>query len=422
MEKNELEAAELLKKIKAQTEEQLATRADVTTVKRLSEELDSFLKGKDGKVPFPIEALRAMADEKEGVMSKLVNQGLEISKLKNSLNSLPEDMSVRSQILKWKEENKIAIENVIAKRGQMLPEFNLNLEVRAVATPMLPASVMPNGSAYITKFGVDPVMVDVLRTEPTFWDFLKKGKTALQTYIWINKVTTEGAAAFIAPGIYKPGISFAAVAQQSFAKKLAANEKMATELMEDIDGFEDWVRTELFYAVMIKVNTELFTGVESTTNPKGIVNYAVPYNAAYTQVKTTNPNRYDCLAAAETQLRKRYFKGKIVTFVNASDETNMRLTKAISQGQLFNPAPTGVTVVPEQLVPVGSFLCVALDYYNVKVYKDFKITFGWENDDFTKNLVTVVGEMRLHQYVSDNHAGFAIYDTFANVETLITAP
>lgn len=414
------EASKLLKKIKKQTEELLATRADKETVSRLSKEFQDLIKGEDGATPFPITALRAMADEKEGVMKKLVDQGIEIAKLKNTMNELPQDMSVRSQILEWQKKNKEAIENVINKRSQFLPEFKLNLEVRAVASPMLPSTTMPNGSAYITKFGVDPKMVDVLRTDFTFWNYLKKGKTALQTYIWINKVQTQGEAAFIAPGVYKPGISFSAVAQSSTAKKIAASEKMATELMEDIDGFEDWVRTELYYAVMIKANNILFSGVESSTVPKGMTQYAVPYNQAYTGVKTKNPNRYDVIAAAETQLRKEYFKGMIVTFVNATDETNMRLTKAISQGQLFNPAPLGSMVVAEQLVPVGSFLTVAIDYYNVKIYKDFTISFGWENDDFTKNLVTVIGEMRLHQYVSDNHIGFAITDTFANVETLIT--
>jgi hypothetical protein len=47
------------------------------------------------------------------------------------------------------------------------------------------------------------------------------------------------------------------------------------------------------------------------------------------------------------------------------------------------------------------------------------VKLGFENDDFTKNLVTYVAEMRVHSFVSDNDAGFAIYDTFDNVKALI---
>lgn len=419
----------LMKRIEKRTNNMLKGYAEKEQLDELALQFRSLLegtpaKGKEPAVPgLPIEALRALADEKTGILSTVVNQGLEIQKLKNNIDALPADMSLRSQILGWQKSNKEAIDAIRTGESSVLPKpFKVNLDVRAVASPMLPATVMPNGSAYITKFGVAPGMIDTLRIEPTFWDYLKKSKTGLETYIWINKVAAEGEAAFIAPGIYKPGISFSAVAQSSSAKKIADSVKFATELMDDIDGFEAWVRDELMYAVMQKLSVALLSGVASSTAPAGILTLAVPYNDAFTGVETTNPNRYDVIAAAVTQLRKRFFKGQIVTFVNTTDETNMNLTKAVSQGQIFMPPSTGSIIVPEERIPVGTFLTVAVDYYKVLIYKDFEVRFGWENDDFTKNLVTGIGEMRIHQFVSNNHAGFAITDTFANVKTLITAP
>jgi hypothetical protein len=44
-----------------------------------------------------------------------------------------------------------------------------------------------------------------------------------------------------------------------------------------------------------------------------------------------------------------------------------------------------------------------------------------ENDDLTKNLMTVIGERRIHTYSSDNFAGSFIYDTYANVKAAIAA-
>lgn len=424
---DEADVEALLVKIEKRTANKLKGFAEKTEVDKLALELRTLLQGspaKDGMeaIPaLPISALREIADEKTGVLSKMVAQGLEISKLKNTINDLPSDMSLRSQILSWKKENEAVIKELREGGSNILPKpFKIELDVRAVASPMLPATVMPNGSTYITKFAVQKEMVDTLRIEPTFWEYLRKSKTSVQTYVWINKVATEGAAAFIAPGIPKPGISFSAVAESSYAKKIADSVKFATELLDDIDGFEAWVREELMYAVMEKLSSTLFNGVGSSTLPTGVYTLGVPYNDAFTGVKTTNPNRYDAITASVTQLRKRFFKGPFVTFVNTTDETNMNLTKAISQGQLFLPASTGSTIVSEERIPVGSFLTVAVDYYKLKIYKDFEVKFGWENDDFTKNLITGIGEMRIHQYVSSNHAGFAIKDTFANVQTLIT--
>lgn len=420
-------ATVLLKRIEKRTTNMLKGYAEKEEVETLALQFRALMEGTPAKgdkpavAGLPIEALRSLADEKTGILNTVVNQGLEIQKLKNNIDSLPEDMSLRSQIAGWQKKNKDIIDNIRSGASNTLPApFKVNLEVRAVASPMLPSTAMPNGSSFITKFGVAPGMVDVMRIEPTFWDYLKKSKTGLETYIWINKVPTQGVAAFIAPGIYKPGVSFSAVAQSSSAKKIADSVKFATELMDDIDGFEAWVRDELMYAVMEKLSSQLLTGALTSTTPAGITTLAVPYNAVFTGVKTTNPNRYDCIAAAVTQLRKRFFKGKIVTFVNTTDETNMNLTKAVSQGQLFMPPSTGSIIVPEERIPIGTFLTVALDYYKILIYKDFEIRFGWENDDFTKNLVTGIGEMRIHQYLSDNNAGFAILDTFVNVATLIT--
>ena len=77
-------------------------------------------------------------------------------------------------------------------------------------------------------------------------------------------------------------------------------------------------------------------------------------------------------------------------------------------------------VVEDNNIPVGYVQVALLDYYKVSVYKEFQLTWGWENDDFTKNLVTAVAEMRIHQWFSENHTGAFIYDTFDNIKTAIT--
>ena len=195
-------------------------------------------------------------------------------------------------------------------------------------------------------------------------------------------------------------------------------EQVATELLQDIDGFASWVEQELTYQLKAKLNTTLMTGTASSTVPAGIQTISSAYTL--TTVKTTNPNNWDAIRACVAQLRSGNLEGVVTAFLNPVDYANMVLTKAVSQGQIFMPAETGATIVEDNNIPVGYVQVALLDYYKVLIYKDFSMAFGWENDDFTKNLVTVIAEMRIHQFFSENHTGAFIYDTLDNVKTAIT--
>lgn len=366
-----------------------------------------------------IEALREIADDKKGVLAICAAQGLEIQQLRDAMKkAAPVDLSIRAQMVAWMEKNKEAIVKVRAGQKADLEDLEIQLDVRA-DSPMLPSTVMPGGSAYITRFEVKPGINELLRPEPTFWDFIKKGSTNAETYIWINKRPTVGAAAWIGPGVYKPAISFTVAKEVSYAKKIAANEKMATELLEDIDGFKSWVEDELYYQVMQKVNDTLSgDGAGDTETPEGIKHMSIPYNVL-TGVSTTDANFWDAVKAAVTMLRVTRFRGQIVAFVNSVDLANGVMTKAQNQGQLFIPPATGAMIVEDLNMPLGFINVVAMDYYKVLIYKGFRMQWGLENDDFTKNLRTVIGELRLHNFHSSNYNGFSIYDSIANIVAAI---
>jgi len=409
-EKAEQEA--LLQKIKDNVAEQLKTRATSDELSKITEQLKQL------KDSLPMDAIRAMADAESGAMKVLATQGLELQRMKQQLAAGGEDMSIRSQVKKFFDDNKEVIQAIRSGQKRDIPIFELQINHRAAASPMLPSTVMSAGKTHITRTEKQPGIVDILRDDWTFWNFLIKGTTNSETYVWVNKKNVQGEAAFIAPGIYKPGVSFELVAEASYAKKVAANQKMATELLEDIDGFTTFVEDELYTAVMDVANDTLMTGPGSTTAPKGAFSYGVPYGL--TGITVENPNYWDAIKAGVTQLRTAKFRGLIACFINPIDEANMILSRAKEQGQLFIPPATGAMIVSDNRVEQGKLALVAMDYYKVKIYKAFRMMWGWENDDFTRNLVTVIGEMRLHQFVSENHLGFAIYDDFDNVVAALT--
>ena len=366
--------------------------------------------GEDGKPVVDLAAVKEMLaeDGEKSLRSIIKKQGITIEALKEKKE--PQDMSVRGQVKAWQEKNADAIKKVLSGQRATLEPFQLR-----VASPMTPANTY-NSSAYLPQPEFEAGANDIVRVQPTFWDYLRKGRTSSAAYVWVNKKNPLGAAGFIGPGVAKPGISFEIDTEISNAKKVAASEKVAMEILDDIDGMTSWVLDELRYQVMIKTNATLMTGVASSTVPAGIQTLSVAYTA--TGVSTHSANNFDVLRAAAAQLRSGNLVGPITYFVNPIDKANMDMTKAISAGVYIDKGLPG-PVVEDNNIPVGYFQAALLDYYRILIYQDFTVTWGWENDDFTKNLVTALGEMRLHQIFSENYTGAFIYDTFANVKTAI---
>jgi hypothetical protein len=404
---------DLEKRMKLEPDSQAKTEmmAAITDAKKEYEKLATRMKDlDDDKINLLKELLGT--DEK-GVRTMLQKQGETLTKLQAKIEQGPEDLSIRSQVAKWRDANKDAIAKLKNGIKTELPALEIRLN-----SPMTPSNTL-NGSSYLPRPEFEAGATEIIRPKLTFWDFITKGRASSAVYVWVNKVNPEGAAAWIGPGVAKPGISLELTTEQSNAKKVAASEKVALELLEDVEGFSSYIEQELKFQVDKATNTVLMTGVASATSPAGIQTLSVPYSLA--GVATDNPNNWDALVAVEAQLEAGNLDGMITHFVNPVDYANMILTKASAQGQLFVPRMPKGAIVVDNNIAVGFFQSGILAYYNVKIYKDYTVTYGWENDDFTKNLVTLVGERRIHQYFKEPHTGAFVYDSFADVKAAISA-
>jgi len=402
------EKQELLDKINGMLETRM-TKEAVTAM--MNEQFKSL----------PVESLRAIADEKTGAMAVLKKQGEEIEALKTRSASMEKPKSLTDQIKDWQTRNKAAIEKIKGgEKAELSP-----LEVRAVASPMTPATVDSGSSLLLPAPYVEPGITDLLRVPPNLWNTIRKGRTNSSVYVWVNKSNPQGAAAFIGPGVAKPGVSFELVTDISNAKKIAVSAKAATELLQDFSGMEDMIRGEMSFKLYDELNAKLMTGVASSTVPAGLRTLSVPYTA--TSIKIPAPNALDAITAVNAYLRSGLLSGRIVDFINPIDAANIQAAKTAQGVYIFPPFTAlsglsipGVEIVTDPNIPVGYVQAAFLDYYRVLIYEDFNIKMGWENDDFTRNLVTWIGEMRIHQFFNQAYTGFAIYDTFANIITKIT--
>lgn len=397
--------------------------AELPDGKDANEQLRSIgLLDKDNKPTVDLEKLKEMlGDDDKGIRSILKAQGEALTALQENNNKPNQNLSTADQIRAWQEENKEALAQLKAGVKVDLPP----LQLRVATSPMLKSTQAANPVPYYIDMGA-PVY-DLIRIKPTFWNRLRKGRTSLSSFPWVNKTNKQGNAAFIGEGVLKPLASFDLTPETSNAKKVAEAMKMSTELLYDVEGFETMVENELRYEVEMAANTAVLTGTLSSTSPAGVTTIASPYTLV--GVETTNPNNADAIRAAKAQLISLFFDRDIVAFINPVDAANMDLTKADDSGVYMLPPFTtsdgrviaGVPVIEDNNIPVGYLLIGDMDKYRILMYQDFHIAWGWENDDFRKNLITVLGEMRIHQYSSANWAGAFVYDTFANIKTAILA-
>jgi len=400
--------------------EGIATKAELEAIRE--SQADS-MKG------VSIESLRALVDEKEGVMQIIARQGLEMQRLSAKLEKAEdrgEDMSIRAQVTRWVEKNKEQLDPKTVRANRSIPQMELRLD-----SPMHVSTVNSTSSPYIGKTQYEGGINDFVRIQPNFWDYIKKGRSSAATYVWVNKTNPQGSAAFIGPGVAKPGVSFKIVAATSNAKKIADSAKAGTELLQDIEGMVTFIEDELRYKVMIKANERAMVG-DAVADPEditGIQTLSIDWPAD-SGIKTTTPNYMDALRAGVGYMRSGLLQGPITIFINPIDSTNMDLSKADNSGvYLLPPFVTangknvaGAVVVEDYNIEVGHVQFAFLNYYRILIYKDFMIDWGWENDDFTKNLVTAIGEMRVHQFFNDIYTGAFLYDTFENIIEEITKP
>ena len=360
-----------------------------------------------------------LKNQKIDLIQKDVQSALEQIQAMNENGNNKADLSVRDQIKKHLEANKDKFEAF--KRGES-KAFEIPVTMKAVATMLV--SNATGSSAYLPYREIVPGFVDLVRNQPFLENYVNSSPTSRANIVWVNKVNPEGQAAMTAEGALKSQIDFNFTTETSTARKVTDFIKVSTEMIDDIDFVAAAIENELRYQIDMKVDEQLLTGDGTGQNLKGITEYASTF--VLTTISTTTPNNSDAIMAGATQLKSLNHMANFA-FVNPIDAANMNLQKSTTGEYVIPPFMSqdgvqiaGVRVIESNQIPVGSVLIADTTKYIKRDYKSLTVSYGWENDDFTKNLVTVLAERRLHAYASDNNTGAFLYDTFDNIKTAIT--
>lgn len=244
-------------------------------------------------------------------------------------------------------------------------------------------------------------------------------------YAELKNVT--GDAGWVPEGGLKPAIEAELDNKTITAGKVAVTFKITTEVMQDIPQLVAELQAEGLSKMDAKEEDGILNGDGQNGKIKGV---AVDLPAfALTGLKVESPNMYDAIVAAYTQIvsTSNMVYSPNAVRMNPVDYANMQLTKN-KNGDYIRPFKvgdeliSGLRAVQDPNVAIGSFTMGDFRYLFIRDYVGLTISFGWENDDFTHNRLTVVMEKRLLAYVKAQYKTAFVTDTYANVITAITKP
>jgi len=361
------------------------------------------------------EDLVKLQTKLDGALSKMAEMGLEMKAMKEVGNAkIPK--SVYEQLKAHKEAHKDLWEKM---KTPGTPWMEIDVKV---AGTML-ESTNTGAGTYFPSVSIEPGVVEVARQQADLINYVNYSGTNATTIVWVEKTNYDGQAAWTAEGSAKPLIDWEYKTVLSTAKKVADRVKVSTEILDDVENMAGTIRNELKYSVDMAVNTAILSGAGGDSI-EGITHWASLY--VTTGIKTTNPNNKDAILAACKQIRILYFNPSHV-FINPLDMANIELEKNNQDIYVIPPFATadgkvigGVNVIETPSIPQGYLLVADMKKCKVREKDSFKVMVGWSNDDFDKNLLTMVGERRMHLFIADNDTGAFLYDTLANIKTAIS--
>jgi len=359
------------------------------------------------------------ADNKKGVQGETVEKmqehldALDIKMQKKGVENKQSNATIDSEVKSYfdKAEIKTGIEELKTNRAS-----SVNMEIKAVGTMTLDSYT---GTALTTE--IDRTISEAPSRKPYLRNLVNVSTIQGNKVTWVNKEATEGAAGMTAEGAAKSQISWTYTEESADVKKITAFVKVSKESLDDLDFLRSEINTDLREEIELKLDDQLADGTGIGQNLKGILTYAPAFDVTGTPFvdSVDTPNRVDALRIAVALVKKERF---IPTYavINPMDAALMDLAKGEDGHYILPPFVTadglriaGIPIIENEAIAEGSFLVGDFNKSNLRIREEINVNLGYENDDFTLNLVTVLAEMRAAHYIKKHHIPAFVQGTFA---------
>lgn len=405
----------------------LVSKVQAAAGQKISEEVKAALKGMDP------EALKALAEkdvvtrEDLGSLAKaedidslkvLVNEAMEKANQAIEGGRSEQPKSLAEQIKEQLLANKEGFGELKTNKNA-----SMNITVKAVGNMTIAASA----TGRVARTEREPGSVALVRRDPFVMDLVRVSPTTANTIYWVERQAPEGAPAFTAEGAAKPQIDWTYVEKSRAVVKVAAWTKISKEMLDDIDGLSQDIADELTERIMLTADDSLLTGDGTSSTLVGIAENATAFAPGASLANLVNDaNEMDVLRAAIAQVRRNEFQPNYIV-IHPDKAAIMDLQKSGTDDHYLLPpfitadgqSVRGIPIVTNTNVGSDAFYVGDFSRYNVKVREEISIQLGYDSDDWTKNFITPLAEMRLAGYIAENHYGAIVTGTFTVAKALL---
>jgi HK97 family phage major capsid protein len=424
------ETLDAINKVGKQVEEfktKLGEKADKGEFKTQFEAIETSMKGLTANVE-KIEKEK-LGETLKAIQTQMTEMAEDVARVKENGNKPSANKSFGAVVI-----DAIKAAGLHEKKSWSKNEHQ-SVEVKYDFAGIMQKASANMGTGNVTPVGTDSIafslaeyesgLTRIVRRRPWILNIANVSRTNKKYVQWAEQANPDGTTDYTAEGAAKNKIDFDWVEKSAEVLKVTAYIKVSKEALEDLDGLQNEINMELTEQILLKVDAELLSGAGTSGILKGILSGDTAWAAGSFATSIPNANKSDVLRTAIAQVVANEFVPDYA-LLHPNDIASMELEKGSDGHYVLPPFRSadgtlisGVKVIGNTGQTVDKFTVGDFTKFNVKMRDDMMIDIGLDADDFTKNLRTILGEIRLVSYIKTNHAGAFVSGDFSDAITAI---
>lgn len=399
--------------------------------------------GKENKSVAQLAAdLKASFEQKHDKVREIADEALALAKKHGELSTKTTEKADEALMAMNEVKNALtALEQKLARGGDNHPEKRKSpgqefvgseefkqfqaggfsrhdkarIETKATLTTSTAAAAGSLGSAVqATRL---PGVLEIPQRPLTIRSLLAQGNMDGNTIEWIREHSRNNNAAMVAETAAKPESDFRLEMVSTSAKVIAHFMKSSRQALSDVAGLQSMIDNRLGYGLDFVEENQLLNGDGTGQNLLGLIPQATPY---VTPLVGADSQSIDKIRLMHLQASLALLPAD-ATVLHPADWAWIELLKDTT-GRYIIGQPQGnigatlwgAPVVPSMAMTVDKVLVGAFST-GAQIFDRWETTIeaGFVNDDFTKNLVTILAEKRL--VLATYRPGAFIYGDFGRV-------
>jgi HK97 family phage major capsid protein len=369
---------QVVEKINGLLDEKLGTTATKSEVESLKTDLEGF-KSLEVKSQEIEKAIARMEGRLEAMAEKAIEPRF-----------VPK--SVADAIVNAYVSNIDKIKDTAEKGGM------LSLDVKST-------TIKDNYDGVVALSTLEPGVDNIARPVIKVRNVVNTGTTSSKFVVYISQ-TANTSASWVNEGETKPTSNPSYKETSVEVKKVASTVKVSKEMLADLAFVRSEINADLMAGLDQAFEDALINGAGGTSL-NGLLSFAQPFAAGTFAGTIPAANVSDVIRVAKAQIQGANFEPTHV-LLHPEDAAKIELTKATDGGYTYpafwdrNMMLAGLIVVTSTNIAPDTFLVGDMSKSNVRIRENMNLQVGYVNDDFQRNMVTILAEMRAAHYVKNN--------------------